>query len=297
MNKKEERDNFWISVGPESGYLGTIAEETARKNDGGISPDGERLGWKNACDDTDRRVGEQVLENPNDYNCPPFHFGDASAHNSETMRSGDGCNCGYDRDFSDGVTPRELENPDDFATHYPYGDPCDSAPRANTPICSRNGIDEHPCDCADDCDCGDDCNCDRSENRNCGDKCDCGNNHSDSSRSGNSKQGNCDCSASSAKHSTQSGAPTNTKNGTNSATQSISGVDSPARRAGHSNHGTGDDFTQNNSASGGVTVGYTPIFGADCDCGILPLPGMIPIENMNTIPPADLGPERQNTQE
>ncbi len=45
MSKKEERDNFWISVGPESGYLGTIAEETARKNDGGISPDGERLGW------------------------------------------------------------------------------------------------------------------------------------------------------------------------------------------------------------------------------------------------------------
>ncbi len=77
MNKKEERDNFWISVGPESGYLGTIAEETARKNDDGISPDGARLGWKNACDDRERHIGEELLKNSCDYNCPPFCFGAA----------------------------------------------------------------------------------------------------------------------------------------------------------------------------------------------------------------------------
>ncbi len=174
MNKKEERDNFWISVGPESGYLGTIAEETARKNDGGISPDGERLGWKNACDDSERHIGEEVLKNPCDYNCPPFCFGAAN--------------------------PEECSCP---PTNYHKAVAQDTA-RDTT------------CACGEDCNCGEDCDC---------------------------------------------------------------------------------QPRQDNSASGGVQVGYTPIFGADCDCSTLPLPGFLPVEEGTKIPVADIGPERQNTQE
>lgn len=136
MNKKKERDNFWINVGPESGYLGTIAEETARKNDGGISPDGKRLGWTNACDSTEK-------ETP---------------------------------------APRQIEE-EPRKTVYPC---CDTT-----------------------------CKCDR--------------------------------------------------------------------------------FIQDNSASGGVTLGYVPIFGANCDCSTLPLPGMVPLDPFDSIPPADFGPEWQNT--
>lgn len=80
MNKKVEREQFWINVGPESGYLGTIAEETARKNDGGISPDGKRLGWQNAADATKDGAKDDT----------------------------------------------QQRDPDDIATDFPYGDPCDS---------------------------------------------------------------------------------------------------------------------------------------------------------------------------
>ncbi len=76
MNKKEERDNFGISVGPESGYLGTIAEETARKNSGGISPDGERLGWKNAHDSHNKApsaTNAPGCDCGTDCDCPPCH--------------------------------------------------------------------------------------------------------------------------------------------------------------------------------------------------------------------------------
>ncbi len=162
MSKKEERDNFWISVGPESGYLGTIAEETARKNDGGISPDGKRLGWHNACD------------------CPPTHY-------------------------------------------QPEG-------KGN-------------------CDCGDDCNC-----TNVRKDCDCTDTHQNAKHA--HKDRDCD-----------------------------KGCDCAPQDA--CNYCTGGVLTQDNALEyGGAQVGYIPMFGADCDCGILPLPGMIPAE--------DIGPERQN---
>ncbi len=231
MSKKEERDNFWISVGPESGYLGTIAEETARKNDGGISPDGERLGWKNACDDSDRHIGEEVLENPCDYNCPPFCFGDAPANTNATKQP--------DSVHNDTLT--EQENPNDFATRYPYGDPCD---------------------------CGKDCNCGDSKDCGCGSK--------------GGMDGN-DAHASS---------HTGSHNKTNAAQHMGTGkLDCEERSDCMA-------FSQDCSASGGVTVGYTPIFGANCDCGILPLPGLMPIEEATrAMPRADVGPEHQNTQE
>ncbi len=87
MSKKEERDNFWISVGPESGYLGTIAEETARKNSGGISPDGERLGWKNVCD-YDKQPNAPT-QNSTDYCCPACNCSKADGTEQD---EGD-CNC------------------------------------------------------------------------------------------------------------------------------------------------------------------------------------------------------------
>ncbi len=70
MNRTEERDNFWINVGPESGYLGTIAEESARKNDGGISPDGKRLGWENA-NQTKHPDGVPYCHDTSGYDGPP----------------------------------------------------------------------------------------------------------------------------------------------------------------------------------------------------------------------------------
>ncbi len=191
MNKKEERDNFWISVGPESGYLGTIAEETARKNDGGISPDGQRLGWQNTWDD--------------DY--------------------GNGVADGWDAD--------------DIATEYPYGDPCD---RAENSTCGDDG--KGGCKCGDDCDYGNG----RKDGCDCGVGCDC-----------------TPCCGDDERH---------------TAYPCCEG---------------GEGKPQDSSASGGVTAGYVPIFGADCACNTIPLPGMIPVEQFNAVPPADLGPERQNT--
>lgn len=203
MNKKEERDNFWISVGPESGYLGTIAEETARKNDGGISPDGARLGWKNACDDSERHIGEEVLKNPCDYNCPPFCFGDAGTEE---------CSC----------------------------------PPTNYHKAAQDDTTNTTCACGEDCNCGAPCDCNAAPCA-CGEDCHCAPNAENTTCAPNK---DCDC---------------------------------PPR--------------QDNSASGGVRVGYTPIFGADCDCSTLPLPGFLPVEEGTKIPVADIGPERQNTQE
>ncbi len=57
--KEQERANFWIDVGPASGYIGTIAEETARKN-GDISPDGHRFHWEGGEDGgEDARIAEE----------------------------------------------------------------------------------------------------------------------------------------------------------------------------------------------------------------------------------------------
>lgn len=210
MDRKEEREQFWISVGPESGYLGSIAEETARKNSGGISPDGARLGWENAKD--------------NDY--------------------GNGVAEGWDAD--------------DIATEYPYGDPCDAATNGKCGDCNCNseGI---TCACADadrkDCPCAP-CECD---------PCDCGN---------GSHRAPCECEPCTCD-------PCACPPCENEVNQTRKG----------------DFYAQDNSASGGVQVGYVPLFGANNDCSTLPLPGMIPIEHSDNVPLPDVGPEWQNTQE
>ncbi len=189
MDRKTERENFWISVGPESGYLGTIAEETARKNSSGISPDGERLGWNNTNGDYGNGISE-----------------------------------GWDAD--------------DIATEFPYGDPCDAATNGMCGDCDCNGQDTT---CAPErCAC-EPCKCDPCECEPCE-----GTPHSCPP---------CDCKATHARH------------------------------------------AQDNSASGGVQVGYVPLFGANNDCSTLPLPGMIPVEQTDNVPLPDVGPEWQNTQE
>lgn len=43
----EEREDFWLEVGPRSAYTGLDAYETATKN-GDVSPDGALLGWPGA---------------------------------------------------------------------------------------------------------------------------------------------------------------------------------------------------------------------------------------------------------
>ncbi len=196
MDRKEERENFWISVGPESGYLGTIAEETARKNSGGISPDGARLGWENAKDD----------------------------------------------DYGNGVA--EGWDADDIATEFPYGDPCDAATNGKCGDCGCNGEDT-TCAGGGDCRCAP-CECD---------PCACD---------------PCECDT-----------------GTRTCP--------PCERK--ANQMRDDFYTQDNSASGGVKVGYVPLCGASTDCTTLPLPGMIPIERCDGVPLPDVGPEWQNTQE
>ena len=44
---ENEREDFWLEVGPPSAYFGTDAYDTA-KQDGDASPDGERLGFTGA---------------------------------------------------------------------------------------------------------------------------------------------------------------------------------------------------------------------------------------------------------
>ena len=42
---EEEREDFWLEIGPASAYYGTDAYETAKEN-GDASPDGKALGFE-----------------------------------------------------------------------------------------------------------------------------------------------------------------------------------------------------------------------------------------------------------
>ena len=44
---EQEREDFWLEIGPASAYIGTDAYETAKQN-GDASPDGKRLGFEGA---------------------------------------------------------------------------------------------------------------------------------------------------------------------------------------------------------------------------------------------------------
>lgn len=44
---EEEREDFWLEIGPSSAYYGTDSYETAKEN-GDASPDGKRLGFDGA---------------------------------------------------------------------------------------------------------------------------------------------------------------------------------------------------------------------------------------------------------
>lgn len=48
----EEREDFWLEIGPASAYYGTDSYETAKEN-GDASPDGKRLGFGGAEPGTD----------------------------------------------------------------------------------------------------------------------------------------------------------------------------------------------------------------------------------------------------
>ena len=49
----EEREEFWLELGPAGAYYGTDAYETAQEN-GDASPDGKRLGFEGAEQGEDR---------------------------------------------------------------------------------------------------------------------------------------------------------------------------------------------------------------------------------------------------
>ena len=44
---REEREDFWLEIGPASAYYGTDSYETAREN-GDASPDGKARGFEGA---------------------------------------------------------------------------------------------------------------------------------------------------------------------------------------------------------------------------------------------------------
>lgn len=44
---EQDREDFWLEIGPAAAYYGTDAYETAKQN-GDASPDGRRLGFEGA---------------------------------------------------------------------------------------------------------------------------------------------------------------------------------------------------------------------------------------------------------